>query len=218
MKTALIAGATGLVGGHCLSELLASPSYDSVIAVGRRPLGLPQRGLRQVTTDLLTLSAEHAAGADDVFCCLGTTIKKAGSRDAFRSVDFDLPLALARAARSAGATRYCLVSSLGASPRARTFYLRVKGELEDALGGFGFPSLIVVRPSLLLGDRVETRPGEHLAEFALRLASPLLRGRWRKYRGIEASAVARAMVRLAEQGAKGRRVVESDEIAHLAAS
>lgn len=218
MKTALLAGTTGLVGGHCLNELLASPHYESVMSIGRRPLSRSHPKLREVTTDLHSVTPDHVAGADDVFCCLGTTIKKAGSRDAFRRVDVDMPLALARAALAAGATRYCLVSSIGAGPRARTFYLQVKGELEEELGDLGFRSLLVFRPSLLLGDRSEPRAGERLAEFALQVVNPLLRGGWRKYRGIEAAAVARAMVRLAEQGSEGRRVLESDEIARIAAS
>lgn len=218
MKTALLAGATGLVGGHCLNELLTSPHYESVVSIGRRPLGRSHPKLREVTTDLHAVAPDLIAGVDDVFCCLGTTIKKAGSRDAFRRVDFDMPLGLARAALAAGATRYCLVSSIGAGPRARTFYLRVKGEVEEELRDLGFRSLLMFRPSLLLGDRSEPRVGEHLAELALQVVNPLLRGGWRKYRGIEAAAVARAMVRLAEQGTEGRRVVESDEIARIAVS
>jgi len=218
MKTALLAGATGLVGGHCLNELLASPHYESVISIGRRPLGRSHPKLREVTTDLHAVAPDLAAGADDVFCCVGTTIKKAGNRDAFRRVDFDMPMALARAALGAGATRFCLVSSVGAGPRARTFYLQVKGALEDTLGDLEFRSLLLFRPSLLLGNRAEPRAGERFAELALQVVNPLLRGGWRKYRGIEAVAVARAMLRLAEQGAEGRRVVESDEIARIAAS
>jgi uncharacterized protein YbjT (DUF2867 family) len=218
MRTALLAGATGLVGGHCLNELLASSRWESVLAIGRRPVGRCHPKLRDVTTDLRAVAPDLVAGVDDVFCCLGTTIKKAGSRDAFRRVDFDLPMALARATLDAGATRYCLVSSVGAGPRAGTVYLRVKGELEEALGALAFRSLVVLRPSLLLGNRAEPRAGERFAEFALRAMNPLLRRGWRKYRGIEASAVARAMVRLAEQGAEGPRVVESDEIARIAAS
>lgn len=218
MKTALLAGATGLVGGHCLNELLASPHYESVISIGRRPLGRTDPKLRDVATDLDAVTPDLVAGADDVFCCLGTTIKKAGSLDAFRRVDFDMPMALARAALGAGATRFCLVSSVGAGPRARTFYLQVKGELENALGDLGFRSLLLFRPSLLLGNRAEPRAGERFAELALQVVNPLLRGGWRKYRSIEAAAVARAMVRLAEQGTEGRRVVESDEIARIAVS
>lgn len=153
--------------------------------------------------------------ADDAFCCLGTTIKTAGSREAFRAVDFDATFAFAQAARAAGAARFFLVSSSGASARSRVFYSRVKGEIEDAVARLPFEAVVLLRPSLLLGERAQARLGERLGEPLLALAAPLLVGPLRKYRAIEAGVVAKAALALAREGGKGRRVVESDELQRL---
>jgi len=214
-RTALIVGATGLVGRHCLQQLVASGCYREILSIGRRSVALEHPKLRQVVVNFDDLGAPTIA-VDDVFCCLGTTMRKAGSRDAFRRVDFEYPLRLARVALERGASRYSLVSSLGANPASRSFYLRVKGELERALRDLPFRGLSIFRPSLLLGPRAEPRWGERLGAIAFRGARPLLGGPFRKYRPVEAGTVARAMVAIAEAGADGCRIVESDEIAALA--
>lgn len=216
-QSALIAGATGLVGGYLLRDLLAAREYGRVTAVGRRPTGLVDPKLDEVRAEFSRLEPALAAvTADDAFCCLGTTIRRAGSREAFRAVDHGAVLAFAWAARRAGAQRLFVVSALGADPAARVFYNRVKGETEQALTVLGFGTLAVFRPSLLRGPRTEFRLGERLAGAAMWLAEPLLLGGWRKYRSIHAAVVARAMLRCSfgRPGA-GRLVFESDEIQDL---
>ena len=215
-RTALVAGATGLVGGHCVTNLLASDRYASVITVGRRPTDRTHPKLRQQTVDFTNLESAAGLAADDVFCCLGTTIGKAGSRDAFRQVDYGYPFALARATLGQGAQQFLLVSSLGADPDSRTFYLRVKGDLEAAIRNLPFTAALVFRPSLLLGERKELRLGERVSAVAMLGLSPLMRGRFSRLRPIQAADVARAMVRAAQLETDGYAVFESNQIADLA--
>lgn len=217
MPTALIAGATGLVGGCLLRQLLEMPEYDRVVALGRRPVGLAHPKLVQVTADFVALDRVAAdLRCDDVFCCLGTTIRQAGSRDAFRAVDHGAVLALAWAARRNGARRFFLVSSLGADARSRFFYNRVKGETEEALTVLGFPTLAIFRPSLLLGPRSKPRLGERIGAVGMWLLDPLLLGRLRQFRAIQAEVVARAMARCScGRDGQGVLVFRSDEIQDL---
>lgn len=214
MRTALIVGATGLVGGFLLRQLLAAPEYDRVISLGRRSLDLAHPKLTQVTADFATLEKATAdLHCDDAFCCLGTTIKKAGSQAAFRAVDHVAVLAFAWAARRNGAQRFFVVSSLGANARSRVFYNRVKGETEEALEVLAFKTLAIFRPSLLLGPRPETRLGERAGEVIMWLAEPLLLGGLRQYRAIQAEVVARAMLRCSfGQAGQGVLIFPSDEI------
>lgn len=205
----LLAGATGLVGRECVSRLTADPSVSSVTALVRRapdPATVLHRKIRfeQIDFEQMGLHARKLA-ADQVICALGTTIRVAGSREAFRHVDFDYPLALARLARQQGARHFLLVSALGADPASRVFYSRVKGELEQALAALDYPSLTVVRPSLLLGDREEFRFGEELAK-RLAWATP------RRYAPVKASDVAAALVEAAREDLPGLRVIESADI------
>lgn len=217
MARALIAGASGLVGGQLLGQLLAATEYERVIAVGRRPLGLTHPKLVQVTAEFASLDAvKNELRADDAFCCLGTTIRVAGSRDAFRAVDHGAVLAFAWAAQRGGASRFFVVSSLGADAQARVFYNRVKGETEEALRVLNFGTLGIFRPSLLRGPRPEFRPGERIGQGVMSLVGPLLFGSWRKYRAIEAATVARAMLRCSfGRPGRGELVFESDEIEDL---
>jgi uncharacterized protein YbjT (DUF2867 family) len=212
-RTALVAGASGLVGGFLLDALLEDPRYREVHSLGRRPLPRQHPKLVQHTVDFARLGGEALPSAQEAFCCLGTTIKKAGSQEAFRAVDHDAVLAFAKAAKKAGVQRFLVVTALGANPRSRVFYNRVKGEVEQALAGMGFESLVIVQPSLLLGERAESRPGEHAAILASRLLAPLLRPL--ASRPIEARTVARAMAALAHDAPKGTRVVPSGELQQL---
>ena len=219
MRTALVAGATGLVGGHCLTRLLDEPAYDQVIAIGRRALPRQHAKLVQRVIDFDRLGALGAEfpTADDVFCCLGTTMKRAGSREAFRQVDFVYVVGLASQALQHGAKQFLLVSALGASPKSPLFYNQVKGEAEEAVTALPFEGRYMVRPSLLTGDRPEHRPAER---FGLAVASGVslaLVGPLRKYRPIQAATVAKAMVRLAIQAPGGVRIYESDELERLGA-
>jgi uncharacterized protein YbjT (DUF2867 family) len=212
-RNALVAGASGLVGGQLLDALLESPLYREVCSLGRRPLPKQHPQLTQLTVDFARLEGEALPPADDAFCCLGTTIKKAGSQESFRAVDHDAVLAFAKAARKAGARRFLLVSALGANPRSRVFYNRVKGETEEDLKGLGFESLLILRPSLLLGDRAESRPGERVAVVVTKVLGPLLRPF--SGRPIEARTVARAMLALARYATSGVRVAPSGELQEL---
>jgi len=204
----LIAGATGLVGGECLRLLLADPAFDPVHAVVRRPLpaapGVDK--LRQHVTELDQMAmALTDLRADAVICALGTTIRKAGSQEKFRLVDFEYPLALARLGLERGARHYLLVSSLGADARSRVFYSRTKGELEEAVSALGYRSLTIARPSLLLGERAEFRLGEQILA-RLGFLMP------RKYKPVAARAVAAALVAAAKEDRPGCRIIESGEI------
>ncbi len=215
-RQAILAGATGLVGRECLR--LALEQYDSVTALVRRPLKMthPRLIAREIDFDRLG-TIEIPRGAH-VYCALGTTIKKAGSEAAFRRVDFDFPRMLAERAAAAGDARFMLVSSVGASSKSTNFYLRVKGELEDAVRAMTFESVHIFRPSILIGDREERRTGERIGIALASATAFLLAGPLRKYRGIPAATVAAAMVAAAEKEAHGCFVYHYDEIVELAAA
>ena len=215
-RTAWVAGATGLIGSLLLSELLASNRYSQVVALLRRPTGIKHPRLAEKIVDFSKLDIQALAPAEDVYCALGTTIKKAGSQSKFREVDFQYTLNLARAAGSTGGRQFLLVSSVGANAHARNFYLRTKGELEDALAGERFESLHIFRPSILVGTRTERRTGERLGIVLGQMIAPLMAGTWRKYRPIQATTVTRAMVRASEQGTPGVHIHEFDSICELA--
>jgi uncharacterized protein YbjT (DUF2867 family) len=204
---ALLAGATGLVGGHLLQRLLADPRYKRVITVSRKTLGIERPKLRPLITGFDAIEAAVAGlgeTVDDAFCALGTTIKTAGSRAAFRRVDFGYVVAFARAAR--GAQRFMLVSAIGASARSPIFYLRVKGETEEAVAALGYPALHIFRPGLLLGRRAESRLREALGMTLMPLLNPLMLGPAKVYRGILADMVADAMIIAAGAERTGRQI------------
>ncbi len=211
-RTALLCGATGLVGSHCLNLLLADPFYKKVVVLTRRSLGavVSNPKLDQRIVDFEALD-QFLGGleVDHVLSALGTTIAKAGSQENFRRVDFDYPLTVARAALDTGAKHLVVVSSLGADPEGRVFYLKVKGELEGALSELGFQGVTFLRPSLLLGERQETRLAEQFYEVLLRAAP-------KRYRGIQAETVARVMVESAKTERPGCEILESPEIASFA--
>jgi uncharacterized protein YbjT (DUF2867 family) len=215
-RSALVLGATGLVGGMVVDLLLADDAWSRVTVLGRRPLPREHAKLHQIVADLDRL--EESAGSfavDDVFCCLGTTIRKAGSQQAFYRVDHDYPVAAARMASERGASHFLIVTALGADAGSRVFYNRVKGEVERDVSAVPFAGVAIARPSLILGERAERRTAEALAQKAVPLVAPLLVGPLRKYRAIPASTVARALVRLAREGVRGVRIVESDQLAEL---
>lgn len=197
-RSALIVGSTGLVGGFLLDHLLDDDLYRQVHALVRRPLDRQHPKLQQVVVDFDQLDGHDGAfEVDDAFCCLGTTIKNAGSQEAFRRVDHDYVVEIARRARAAGAQRFLLVSSVGADASAGSFYLQVKGETEEAVGALGYPQLHIFHPSILTGPRQESRPAERLGILVSRLLSPLMLGPLRRYRPTPAEAVAAAMAEAA---------------------
>lgn len=219
----MLLGATGLTGGKVLQGLLDRNEVSRVVALLRHRLPTLHDKLVQHEVDFDRME-DHAAlfDVDVIICCLGTTIKKAGSQDEFRKVDMGYPLKAAEIGRSRGVPGFILMSAIGASSSSTIFYNRVKGELEDALRGLGFPCLCIYHPSLLLGERREQRTAEALGIKAMPLVNRLLIGPLDKYRGIEAATVARAMVNeacnLAPAPAAGPviQVREYDDILQLA--
>ncbi len=205
MKTAVIAGGTGLIGRQLLQLLLASDRYSRVIGLTRSDLGSHPK-LVQVKTDGTDLAFDSTEGVDDVFCCLGTTMAKAHSKEKFYQVDFTYPLALATATLGLGAKQFLIVTALGANKNSPVYYNRVKGEIEDALSGLGFSSLHIFRPSLLLGDRKESRAGEDAAKFFYRVFGFIIP---KKFKAIDSGKVAKAMLHFASKQQNGTFIHES---------
>lgn len=211
MKIALIAGSTGLIGKQVLQLLLDSDRYSKVIALTRSELPPhPKLVILQVDFDKLDQSADSLV-ADDVFCCLGTTMAKAKSKEKFYQVDFHYPLLIARIAQSQGAKQYLLVSALGADKESSIYYNRVKGEVEEAVRRVNYKAIHIFRPSLLLGSREEKRSGEDAAKIFYRIFGFLIP---KKYQAIDSAKVARAMVSFASQDNEGVFIHESKELHH----
>ena len=205
---ALVAGATGLVGQAILKILLADPRYSAVHVVGRRAPNIQHPKLTlHISASLTDFSCPSI---DDVFIALGTTIKVAGSREAFKAIDGDAVVAVASKAKAAGATRLAVVSAMGASAQSGVFYTRVKGEMEAAVGELGFETLVIARPSILAGDRDALKQPERLAEklslVAFKWLKPLIPA---NYRAISASSVAMAMVYALQTSGQGQHVLLS---------
>lgn len=220
--TVVITGASGVVGARVLHHLLARPGISRVTALGRRPLAQKHGRLVSTVVDLKddnAVALEIPDAASVAFCCLGTTMAKAGSKEAFRAVDFDAVVSFGRACQHKGVKRFFLVSSLGASAKSSNFYLKTKGEAEDALSGLGFEQLTVVRPSFLddEGSRSEARLGERIALPVARAIFSIV-GKTSRYAPVSVDVVGRALVALAFDGSAGHfRVVESDELHKLGA-
>lgn len=205
-RTALVAGGTGLVGSHLVEQLLEDDHWDRVVTVGRRSVDRAHPKLVQLVVPFPEIGDLPAA--DDVFSALGTTIKLAGSQEAFRAVDHDAVVNLATSALRAGATQFLHVTALGASAGSRIFYNRVKGETERDVAAVGLPTTIAFRPSMIDGRREDqSRPGESLGLVAMRAVGPLLG----KYRPNKAADIAAAMIREAKAGSRGNRVVEAGQ-------
>lgn len=207
-KIALVLGATGLIGNQLTHKLCQSAYYERVKVLVRKPLGWQHPRLQEIQFDF-----DHPNGlitqADDIFCCLGTTMKKAGSKEAFRKVDYQYPMDIARLGREQGATQFALVSSMGADAKSMFFYNRVKGQLERDINSLNYRTLLIFRPSLLLGKRSESRLGEKISEGVMKLLNPLIPA---KYKAIESDTVAEAMCTKTQASLTGRHVFESDAI------
>jgi uncharacterized protein YbjT (DUF2867 family) len=213
-RRAIVAGASGLVGGHLVRRLLADETWSAVTLLVRRELPLAHPKLTQRVVDFTDLP--RLSAADDLFCALGTTIAKAGSREAFRAVDFDAVVGFAQAGLRAGAKQILLVSSLGADYAARTFYSRVKGETERAVATLPFDSVQIFRPSLLLGERSELRRGERLAAVLLKPLTWFAPGPLARLRPIAADTVAAAMVEVARTAGRSVAIYQSEGIRQVA--
>ncbi|MEC0110891.1 oxidoreductase [Paenibacillus taichungensis] len=213
-RQALVIGATGLVGGLLVRSLLQNPAYGRIRVLVRRPLELEHAKLEQYVVDWEQLEEQKDLfrDVDDLYCCLGTTIKKAGSQENFRQVDFHYPVKAAILAKEHGVSQMLVISSMGADAGSRIFYSRTKGEMEEALSAIGFGSLHIFRPSLILGDRKEKRLGEQLAAHAMKFLDRWMKGRVDKYRAIQASTIARAMMNIALVQTRGNHVYSNDVI------
>jgi uncharacterized protein YbjT (DUF2867 family) len=216
--TAAILGATGMVGTELLRLALADDRYRSIRTLQRRKSHVAHDKLDERLVELDRIAEDpRALAVDHVFCCLGTTIKVAGSKAAFRKVDFEYPLSAAQTALAAGAKQFLVVTAVGASSKSSIFYNRVKGELEDALRQLAFPDGVTVfHPSILVGDRKESRPREAVGVGVMRATRFLFAGPLMRYRAIDADAVARAMLRAASEPAGGFRVLEGHDLFALA--
>lgn len=203
----LLAGATGLTGEHLLDRLLNEPTVSRVLAPSRKPLA-EHPHLENPVGNFADLLPHLKGQVDIAFCCLGTTIKQAGSEDAFKAVDLDMVAAFGKRARELGARHLLVISAVTADPTSSIFYSRIKGEMETALKAQGWPQLTIARPSLLIGERQDQRLMEQLA-------APLAKLIPGKYGGIEACQLARALWRLALEEQNGVRIVESDELRRL---
>lgn len=194
MKTALVAGATGAVGKALVYQLLEDNNYTKVIAVSRKPMHLKHHKLQNIVVHFDSLH-QHASQlmCDDVFCCLGTTIKTAGTKERFYQIDYTFVKMIANITKAQGATCFVLVSAMGANAKSTLFYNRVKGEIERDVVNEGFDKLIIVRPSLLLASRSEFRMGEFIAQKLMRPTRFLFSGILKQYRAIEVEQVAKAM-------------------------
>lgn len=214
----LVAGSTGLVGRAIVDRLCASPRVARITALSRRPLDQSHPKLDVLHVDFERLDDAPPVSADAACCALGTTIGAAGSQEAFRRVDVDYAVAFARFALRGGARRFVLVSSVGADAGSRNFYLRVKGEVEEALRALAFEALTILRPGLLLGQRDESRPAEAVARVVAPLFNPLLIGPLAQYRAVRADDVAAAAVAAATRGDQGVRVLDVPSLERLASS
>ena len=203
-KIALLAGATGLVGAHALEALLEAPDIGRVFAITRRPLGREHSRLANRIVQFDNIEAQlKGLSCQVAVCCLGTTRRQAGSEPEFRRVDVDYVLAFARVAKAAQAQRFVVVSSVGADPQSKNFYLRTKGEMEAALVNVGFVSLDILQPGLLLGFRHQMRPLELGAMVVMPLVNPFLRGNREAFRAIGAKTVGAAVVGAMRSGRRG---------------
>lgn len=210
-RTAVVAGATGLVGSALVPQLCADDRYEHVVTVGRRPLEPAPEGLDQRTASFPDIAeALDGVTPDDAFCALGTTRKKAG-KEGFYKVDHDYIVAFAQWAKQAGAKRLMLVSSVGANAQSPNFYLQVKGKTEDDIEALGFELFAAFRPGVLMGEREESRPLESIGIKLQKVLNPLLIGMTTRYRGMEIERLAQAMIAVAHTDASGKLVLEYDE-------
>lgn len=208
MKAA-VSGGTGFIGSLLLNLLAKDEAYSLVDVLSRRELTLPEKFNVLVGSNLTEQKLENV---DVAFCALGTTIKTAGSQEAFYHVDHDLVLAFAKYAKEAGAKTFVLVSSVGADSKSSNFYLKVKGETEQDLKEIGFDSLIILRPSMLMGERKEFRFGELIGKGFMTVFNPIMVGSLAKYRGIQGKTVANAMRKLGKETLPGVHVLEGDQL------
>ena len=214
-KTAIITGATGLTGGYLLKLLLEDPEIEQVKVIGRRKPELAHPKIEFLSTDFSDIEQiSKFIQGDQCFCCLGTTIKKAGSKEAFKKVDLEIPVLLGQIAKKNKIPVFAVVSSTGADASSSNFYLRTKGQMENEILQLSFENTIIARPSLLLGKRKEFRFGEEAGKIVMKGLSRLFIGPLRKYRTIEAETLARAIYLLAKNN-PGKKIFDSQELEEI---
>ncbi len=212
-KTAIITGASGLIGSKLLTMLLHYNEYEKVISLGRKRLKTKHRKLQQEIVDFDDVgSYEQYLQGDVLFCCLGTTLKKTPDKEVYYKIDHDYPVNLAKSARAKGVVQFHFVSAIGANESSSNFYLKTKGKTESDLKNAGVDSLFIYQPSLLTGRRKNQRTGERVASFVLKIIEPLLIGGLKKYRSIAGLTVAKAMYKLSLKEKKGVSVYTTDQI------
>ncbi|MER1959260.1 MAG: NAD(P)H-binding protein [Solibacillus sp.] len=216
MRSALVVGATGLVGSKLVKLLCDSDEYVAVNVISRRPIDYFHPKLIVTLREFDQIADSDIEFAHEVFCCLGTTMKKAGSKEQFEKVDFEYPMTIAALAKNRGIGHFIVISAMGANEKALAYYSRVKGKLEKALTNMDFPQLSIVRPSLITGERGEFRFGEAFGAKALKVVNPLLVGPLKKVRSIPAQQIALAMKVIALHGKKQKvTIYKSDELLTL---
>lgn len=202
-KIALVLGATGLVGQKLVERLTQDVNYSSILIVNRREVGYSNPKIQEKVIDFDQIDQSiKQVNATAIFCCIGTTIKTAGSKEAFRKVDYDIPVTFGKIAEKSGVGNFVVISSLGADSNSSAFYSKVKGEMESQLRTLKIPHLTIVRPSLLLGDRDEKRLGEGIAQVLFSVFGFLMVGPLKKYKAISADQVAKAMIHYASNPAE----------------
>jgi uncharacterized protein YbjT (DUF2867 family) len=213
MKTALVVGATGAVGKALVYQLIEDKNYARILILSRKPFTIKHHKLTVVMVDFDKL-ADYAAEMliDDVYCCLGTTIKVAGSKEVFYKIDHDYVVDVARICKQNGAYQFILVTAMGANANSSIFYNKVKGETEQHVAALNYDTFITVRPSLLLTNRTEFRMGEWIAQFVMKYTRFLYVGALKKVKAIPVETVAKAMRNYAHKGLKGNHVFTNDTL------
>ena len=219
-KTAVLLGATGLIGNHLLQLLLQDEHYSTIRALVRKPLPVIHPKLEARVTDFNDLHDFNTAmgSGDTIFCCIGTTMKKVkGNKALYHQIDVDIPVHAAQWGIDKGYSQFLVVSAIGANTKSSNFYLRLKGSMEESIHALPYPAIHIFRPSLLLGNREEVRKGEKIARHIMPALSFLLPGTLKKYRAIQAVEVAKAMLAAAQTAKAGVNVYEYAQIKMLSA-
>lgn len=216
MAKALVIGATGLIGRELIDLLILDDYFSEIEIWVRKPSYYMHPKISETILDFDTVKSISKIMHDIVFCCVGTTIKKAGSKENFRMIDYNIVVNIAHLSERSNVNNLIVISSLGATSQTGNFYLKTKGEMEEAISDLVIPSISILRPSVLIGNRLEFRLGEKIAIFVLKIFGIFLFGALRKYRGIEATKVAQAMINLSSDEWMGLNILESDEIERIA--